>query len=80
MSEVSGKSRKEPRPDDFRFPEYRAPELTSQRLSQIEKAAAAFAHRHASDPFAYDRILMHMKRGLAEPDHVLSDSRVASGS
>ena len=78
MQEASGKRRKEPRADDFSFPEYRAPEMSAERYRACHNAATAFAKRHASDPFAYGRIMLYMKRGIFTPDEVRSDSRVAS--
>lgn len=73
MPNASGNSR-----DDFRFPAWRDPEMTSARLHEITKAATAFANRNASDPFAFGRIFLHMKRGIVAPAEVMADAHIAA--
>ena len=75
MSEVTGKRRKEPRFDEFAIPEYRVPVWSESQLHEMHKAALVHAERHASDPFAYARILCHMKRGIANVQQVSADAR-----
>ena len=69
MPNASGKSRKD-RAEDFSFPPWKEPKMTPQRHAEIVAAATAHAKRNASDPFAYNRIFLHMKRGLADPAEV----------
>jgi len=74
MAEVTGKRRKEPRLDDFTY-SFRAPDLSDARLAEINRAGRLYAERHASDPFAFGRIVCHMKRGIADPSQVAADAR-----
>lgn len=74
VTEVSRKRGKEPRLDDFTY-NFRAPELNPQRADEIERAARAYGERNASDPFAYSRMLCHMKRGIENPQEVVAALR-----
>lgn len=75
MTNASGGSRNEPRLDNFAFPKWREAPMTPARQTEIENAARAYAVRHPSDPFAYGRIYLYMKRGIANPAEVVADAR-----
>lgn len=49
---------------------YRAPPMTEKRRSEIEVAAIAHAQADHSNPFAWGRVRLHMKRGIEEPAKV----------
>lgn len=74
MTDVSGKSRKDPRPDDYSY-NFSAPEVTPQRHAEMVRAAKAHAANHLSDPFAFGRIMCHMRRGIANPAEVYADAK-----
>ena len=52
--------------------QYRVPDVTPERAAIIHRAATAYAQRHSSDPWAYGRISLHMRRGLIDPDQLLN--------
>lgn len=61
---------------DEKIPEYRPPVMTHTRRADIVKAARAHvnANPNRSDPFAYNRIVTYMTRGLELPSEVLADA------
>jgi hypothetical protein len=73
MTTASGKRRKDPRSDDFSYPKWTEPLMTETRHRDLVAAAKVYAERHASDPFAFGRIYLHMKRGLADPADVRAE-------
>jgi hypothetical protein len=52
---------------------FRAPVNDAKRLSEIYQAAAVYREAHASDPFAYGRAVLHMKRGIDFPSEVKAE-------
>lgn len=60
--------------DDFTFKPWREPEMTVQRRAEVKKAADRHQEANLSDPFARDRALLYMRRGLALPSDVLADA------
>lgn len=75
MTDASGPRRKERDANDFSFPEFRQVEMNAQRESAIHAAAKLHASRNESDPFAYGRIYLHMKRGIANVGEVTADAK-----
>lgn len=61
----SKKAKDKPAPwlEDGKVSAYRAPAWTSYDLKLIEDAARLHAKANVTDPFAYDRVKMHMIRG-----------------
>jgi len=59
---------------------YRPPILTNTTIDHIEKAARLHAAAHHSDPFAYGRVKLHIRRGLADFSTTRNDalSRLAA--
>lgn len=58
--------------DEFHIPTYHPPKLTTARLTEIGRVARMFAERNRSDPFAYARIALHMRRGIIDPADVIA--------
>lgn len=56
--------------DEFKFRPYVAPVMTPQYAADIRKVMMAHADANNSDPFAADRIALHMRRGLGLPSDV----------
>jgi hypothetical protein len=60
--------------DDGRpIPAFRPPMNDEKRLREVGQAASIFAEAHASDPFAYGRATLYMKRGLEYPSDVKAE-------
>lgn len=74
MSKASGGRRKEPGLEDYSY-SFSAPEVTPQRYEEFRRAAKLHADRHPSDPFAYARIMCHLKRGIVNADEVAAQAR-----
>lgn len=59
---------------------YREPAMTLSRRIEMNRAGDAHRDANPSDPFARDRAMTYMKRGLELPSDVYSDatSRLAA--
>lgn len=80
MTNASGQGRNEPRLESYGFPKWREAPMTPARQAEVENAARAYSIRHPSDPFAYGRIFLYMKRGIANPAEVVADARGGASS
>lgn len=63
---------------DFKNPlprQHREPALTMGYRIEMNRAAHVFAEANQSDPFARDRITLHMRRGIVHPSEVLKTRR-----
>lgn len=60
--------------DDFKAPVWRDPLMTPAFAKELHDAASVYARRNASDPFAYGRIFLHMRRGIVSTSEVKSDA------
>lgn len=72
MKDASGTRRKDPRPDDYSYAPFRAPEVTPERYREFHKAAKTYAQYEPSDPFAYGRAMLYLKRGILDPSELRS--------
>jgi hypothetical protein len=72
MQDASGPRRKDPRPDDYGYAPFVSPELTPERYRAYHKAAKVHAEYDRSDPFAYGRAMLYLKRGILNPDDLRS--------
>lgn len=59
------------------LPAYVAPTWKPQDHARQMRAARAYGALHVSDPFAYARMRMHLRRGLEAADEVYRDANVA---
>jgi len=57
------------------FPEFRERNWSEQELAKIDEAAQLHARAYASDPHAYNRMRMHLRRGLDDASAVLKDAQ-----
>lgn len=54
------------------------PRWTPTQLVELQRAAHMHAQRNPSDPFAFGRMLTHLKRGLANVADVIADNKAAA--
>lgn len=61
--------------EDYSFKPWREPEMTVNRSVEVIRAADLHRTANPSDPFARDRAMLYMKRGLALPSEITSDAK-----
>ncbi len=78
MPQASGKRRKKDSDtvENFGF-KYNAPTWSPAQFAELERAARTYAEHERSDPFAYGRMLAHLKRGIADVEQVSADNRTS---
>jgi hypothetical protein len=74
MTSASGQRRKEPKPENYTY-NFTAPIWTPTQMNVLRRAASMHAEANRSDPFAYGRMLCHLKRGIEVPGGVISESK-----
>ena len=72
MLDPRGERRTDDEPNPVQF---NPPQFNRGQLQEVYRAAAAYAAKERSDPFAFGRMLTHLKRGIANINEVISDSR-----
>lgn len=74
MTSASGKRRNESKPEDYSF-KYTAPVWTPAQTEMLRRAASHHAQANPSDPFAYGRMLCHLRRGIEAPAGASLDTK-----
>jgi hypothetical protein len=77
MTSASGKRRTESKPEDYSF-KYTAPIWTQAQTDHLRRAASLHAQANPSDPFAYGRMLCHLRRGIETPGGGVPETKTNS--
>lgn len=60
--------------DDKPAKPFMPPVMTTKRRTEMDRAAAAHVEVNRSDPFAYNRVMLYMRRGIELPSDVLAEA------
>jgi hypothetical protein len=59
----------------WNHPPFRQPRFGADQLAKIELAVSLHAEANNSDPYAADRMRMHLLRGLDSAEEVITEAR-----